>query len=143
MTANHHTQIQVFCWYKNIVKENFAFFFLAKSSFFIVPAANPNITQSTHTVLLVFMQICELLQQFQIIQTQILIFFFTHMVLLSWAYSKKTFWRHKRFESIHTVHCLQLRMTTPKYLRWILLSELNPTPVSDRPNLNEFHAKYL
>lgn len=83
MTANHHTQIQVFCWYKNIVKENFAFFFLAKSSFFIVPAANPNITQSTHTVLLVFMQICELLQQFQIIQTQILIFFFTHMVLLS------------------------------------------------------------
>lgn len=62
MTANHHTQIQVFCWYKNIVKENFAFFFLAKSSFFIVPAANPNITQSTHTVLLVFMQICELLQ---------------------------------------------------------------------------------
>lgn len=143
MTANHHTQIQVFCWYKNIVKENFAFFFLAKSSFFIVPAANPNITQSTHTVLLVFMQICELLQQFQIIQTQILIFFSP-----TWFYCleltvRRLFEDMKRFESIHTVHCLQLRMTTPKYLRWIFLSELNPTPVSDRPNLNEFHAKYL
>lgn len=117
MTANHHTQIQVFCWYKNIVKENFAFFFLAKSSFFIVPAANPNITQSTHTVLLVFMQICELLQQFQIIQTQILIFFSP-----TWFYCleltvRRLFEDMKRFESIHTVHCLQLRMTTPKYLR--------------------------